>query len=85
MDGSPVSYPGGRMLEWWSSVREEVPQLGSGKFLTGVDLTCVRSVVRPLMPPYLRQTDFPRWVDHVDGPVVRGHDDVVTKSTSAIS
>ncbi|RZS27665.1 hypothetical protein BHM03_00061184 [Ensete ventricosum] len=22
MDWSPVSYPGGRLLEWWSSVRE---------------------------------------------------------------
>ncbi|RWW35625.1 hypothetical protein BHE74_00059424 [Ensete ventricosum] len=30
MDGSPVSYPGGRLLEWWSSGREEAPQLGSG-------------------------------------------------------
>ncbi|RWW77310.1 hypothetical protein BHE74_00014545 [Ensete ventricosum] len=30
MDGSPVSYPRGRLLEWWSSGREEVPQLGSG-------------------------------------------------------
>ncbi|RWW49538.1 hypothetical protein BHE74_00044280 [Ensete ventricosum] len=29
MDGSPVSYPGGRLLEWWSSGREEAPQLGS--------------------------------------------------------
>ncbi|RWW56688.1 hypothetical protein BHE74_00036577 [Ensete ventricosum] len=30
MDGSPVSYLGGRLLEWWSSGREETPQLGSG-------------------------------------------------------
>ncbi|RZR94545.1 hypothetical protein BHM03_00023241 [Ensete ventricosum] len=30
MDGSPVSYPGGRLLEWWSSGREEAPQLGLG-------------------------------------------------------
>ncbi|RRT48656.1 hypothetical protein B296_00037160 [Ensete ventricosum] len=29
MDGSPVSYPGGRLLEWWSSGRKEAPQLGS--------------------------------------------------------
>ncbi|RRT43361.1 hypothetical protein B296_00056480 [Ensete ventricosum] len=30
MDGSLVSYLGGRLLEWWSSVREEALQLGSG-------------------------------------------------------
>ncbi|RWV86644.1 hypothetical protein GW17_00051437 [Ensete ventricosum] len=30
MDGSPMSYPGGRLLEWWSLGREEVPQLGPG-------------------------------------------------------
>ncbi|RZS03531.1 hypothetical protein BHM03_00033722 [Ensete ventricosum] len=30
MDGSPVSDPGSRLLEWWSSGREEAPQLGSG-------------------------------------------------------
>ncbi|RRT51315.1 hypothetical protein B296_00033095 [Ensete ventricosum] len=29
MDGSPVSYPGSRLLEWWSSGRAEVFQLGS--------------------------------------------------------
>ncbi|RWW24204.1 hypothetical protein GW17_00011528 [Ensete ventricosum] len=37
----------------------------------GVDLTCVRSTVRSLAPPYLRPTSFPRRVSHVDGPVVR--------------
>ncbi|RWW38310.1 hypothetical protein BHE74_00056471 [Ensete ventricosum] len=39
----------------------------------GVNLTCVRStvrlVVRPLAPPSLRPTSFPRRVDHVGGPV----------------
>ncbi|RRT67714.1 hypothetical protein B296_00017275 [Ensete ventricosum] len=29
MDGAPVSYPRGRLLEWWSSGREEAPLLGS--------------------------------------------------------
>ncbi|RRT36321.1 hypothetical protein B296_00042035 [Ensete ventricosum] len=37
------------------------------------------------MLPYLHPTDCPRWVGHVGGPVVRGHEDVATRSTSAIS
>ncbi|RWW02297.1 hypothetical protein GW17_00034632 [Ensete ventricosum] len=83
IDRSPMSYPGGRLLEWWSSDRVEAPQLGSD--VRSVDLTCVRSAVRPLMPPYLHPTDCPRWVGHVGGPVVRGHEDVATRSTSVIS
>ncbi|RRT39827.1 hypothetical protein B296_00024525 [Ensete ventricosum] len=51
----------------------------------GVDLTCVRSVVRPLAPPYLCPTSFPHRVDHVDGPVVRGREDVVAMSSFALS
>ncbi|RWW50646.1 hypothetical protein BHE74_00043076, partial [Ensete ventricosum] len=50
----------------------------------GVDFTCARSTVRPLTPPYLRQTDFPHRVNHVDGPIVRGREDVTAISTSAI-
>ncbi|RRT62182.1 hypothetical protein B296_00005149 [Ensete ventricosum] len=50
-----------------------------------VDLTCVRSAVGPLTPPYLRLTGFPRRVGHVSGSVVRGREDVATRSTSAIS
>ncbi|RWW39273.1 hypothetical protein BHE74_00055418 [Ensete ventricosum] len=42
----------------------------------GVDLNCARLAVRPLTPPYLRQTDFPRRVGHVGGPVVQGREDV---------
>ncbi|RWV76816.1 hypothetical protein GW17_00062460 [Ensete ventricosum] len=54
-DGSPVSYPGGRLLEWWSSGREEAPQLGSdaisckevgsGKFPMSLYSECCRSFV----------------------------------------
>ncbi|RWW56287.1 hypothetical protein BHE74_00037011 [Ensete ventricosum] len=51
----------------------------------GVGLTCVRSTARPLVPPYLRPTSFPRRVDHVDGPVVRGSEDVAARSSYAIS
>ncbi|RZR73228.1 hypothetical protein BHM03_00021691, partial [Ensete ventricosum] len=46
----------------------------------GVDLTCVRSIVRPLAPPYWRPTSFSRRVSHVGGPVVRGLADVAAKS-----
>ncbi|RWV86351.1 hypothetical protein GW17_00051772 [Ensete ventricosum] len=47
----------------------------------GFDLTCARSVVRPLAPPYLHPTSFPRRVGHVDGPVVRGREDVMANSS----
>ncbi|RZS27717.1 hypothetical protein BHM03_00061239 [Ensete ventricosum] len=65
----------------------------------GVDLTCVRSVVRPLGirpylcqvgrtvagTPYVHPTSFPRRVGHVGGPVVRGREDVAARSSFAIS
>ncbi|RWV76948.1 hypothetical protein GW17_00062298 [Ensete ventricosum] len=51
----------------------------------GVDLTCVRSVVRPLAPPYLRPTCFPHRVGHVGRPVVRGRKDVAARSSFALS
>ncbi|RRT52688.1 hypothetical protein B296_00022803 [Ensete ventricosum] len=51
----------------------------------GFGLTRARSAARPLAPPYLRPTNFPRRVGHVDGPVVRKSDDVATKSSCAIS
>ncbi|RWW80643.1 hypothetical protein BHE74_00011005 [Ensete ventricosum] len=65
----------------------------------GVDLTHVRSAVRPLgCRPYLCQvgrmtagapilasTSFPRRVGHVDGPVVRGRKNVTIMSSFAIS
>ncbi|RRT50452.1 hypothetical protein B296_00046551 [Ensete ventricosum] len=41
----------------------------------GVDLTCVRPTVRSLAPPYLCPASFPRRVDHVGGPIVRGRAD----------
>ncbi|RWW16452.1 hypothetical protein GW17_00019668 [Ensete ventricosum] len=69
---------------WSGGVWFEGRRLSSGR-VRGVDLTCVRSAVRPLTPPYLLQTDFPRRVGHVGGLVVRGHDDVATRSTSTIS
>ncbi|RWW14273.1 hypothetical protein GW17_00021970 [Ensete ventricosum] len=50
-----------------------VGHASSGK---GVGLTCARPVVRPLAPPYLRPANFPRRIDHVDGPVVRGRADL---------
>ncbi|RWW35484.1 hypothetical protein BHE74_00059582 [Ensete ventricosum] len=31
MDGSPVSYPGSRLLEWWSSGRASAPARRSGR------------------------------------------------------
>ncbi|RZR74519.1 hypothetical protein BHM03_00037869 [Ensete ventricosum] len=49
----------------------------------GFDLTW--SAARPLAPPYLRPTSFPRWFDHVGGPVVRRSDDVTTMSLCVIS
>ncbi|RRT64031.1 hypothetical protein B296_00027060 [Ensete ventricosum] len=67
------------------SIADSCKKVGSGRFPTGVDLTCVRSTVRPLMPPYLRQTGFPRRVGHIGGPVARGREDVAARSTSAIS
>ncbi|RZR81034.1 hypothetical protein BHM03_00007181 [Ensete ventricosum] len=86
---------GSRLLEWWSLGQAEVFQLGSavdsykkvgsGRFLTGVDLTCVRLVVRPLTPPYLHPTGYPCRVGHVSGPIVQGREDVAARSTSAIS
>ncbi|RZR86395.1 hypothetical protein BHM03_00013582, partial [Ensete ventricosum] len=65
----------------------------------GVGLTCVRSAVRslgirpylcqvgarPLAPPYLRPTSFPRRVGHVGGPVVRGSEDVAARLSCVIS
>ncbi|RRT34685.1 hypothetical protein B296_00036460 [Ensete ventricosum] len=51
----------------------------------GFGLTCARSVVRPLAPPYLRPTSFLRRVSHVGGPVVQGREDVVARSSFAIS
>ncbi|RWW63996.1 hypothetical protein BHE74_00028791 [Ensete ventricosum] len=59
---------------WSGGVWFEGRRLSSGR-VRGVNLTCVRSAVRPLTPPYLLQTDFPRRVGHVDELVVRGHDD----------
>ncbi|RWW30117.1 hypothetical protein GW17_00005316 [Ensete ventricosum] len=59
--------------------------LAVGHVVEGVGLTCVRSAVRPLAPPYLRPASFPRRVDHVDRPVVRGQTDVATGSPSAVS
>ncbi|RWW82222.1 hypothetical protein BHE74_00009324 [Ensete ventricosum] len=51
----------------------------------GFGLTCARSTARPLAPPYLRPTIFPRRIDHVGGPVVLGGDDVTTRSSCVIS
>ncbi|RRT41059.1 hypothetical protein B296_00042460 [Ensete ventricosum] len=42
----------------------------------GFGLTCARSAAGPLAPPYMHPTSFPRRIDHVSGPVVRGSDDV---------
>ncbi|RWW53493.1 hypothetical protein BHE74_00040025, partial [Ensete ventricosum] len=54
-----------------------LPVSGQSYNCWGIGLTCVRPAVRPLTPSYLRPTGLPCWVDHVDGPVVRGSDDVV--------
>ncbi|RWW55652.1 hypothetical protein BHE74_00037693 [Ensete ventricosum] len=51
----------------------------------GFGLTYARSAVRPLAPPYLRPTSFPRRVDHVGGPVVRGREDMAGRSSFALS
>ncbi|RRT68799.1 hypothetical protein B296_00032179 [Ensete ventricosum] len=51
----------------------------------GFGLTYARSVARPLAPPYLHPTNFPRRVGHVGGPVVRRSNDVVARSSCAIS
>ncbi|RWW60448.1 hypothetical protein BHE74_00032545 [Ensete ventricosum] len=51
----------------------------------GVDLTCVRSVVRPLTPHTCVRPASPCRVGHIGGPVVRGREDVAARSTSAIS
>ncbi|RRT53697.1 hypothetical protein B296_00027879 [Ensete ventricosum] len=51
----------------------------------GFGLTCAKSATRPLAPPYLRPTSFPRWVGHVGGPFVRRSDDVVARSLCVIS
>ncbi|RWW18613.1 hypothetical protein GW17_00017389 [Ensete ventricosum] len=51
----------------------------------GFGLTCVKSATRPLAPPYLRPTSFPRRVGHVGGPVIRGSEDVAARSSCAIS
>ncbi|RWW13050.1 hypothetical protein GW17_00023253 [Ensete ventricosum] len=51
----------------------------------GFGLTCARSAARLLAPSYLRPTSFLRWVDHVDGPVVRRSDDVASRSLCVIS
>ncbi|RWW56584.1 hypothetical protein BHE74_00036689 [Ensete ventricosum] len=51
----------------------------------GFGLTCARSAVRPPAPPYLRPTSFPHRVGHIGGPVVRGREDVVARSSFAIS
>ncbi|RRT34216.1 hypothetical protein B296_00056341 [Ensete ventricosum] len=50
-----------------------------------VNLTYVRSVVRPLAPPFLRLTSFPHRVGHVGRPVVRGREDVAARSSFALS
>ncbi|RWV82041.1 hypothetical protein GW17_00056491, partial [Ensete ventricosum] len=50
----------------------------------GVDLTCVRSVVRPLAPPYLHPANFPRRVGHVGGPIVRGREDLLARGGSRL-
>ncbi|RWV84675.1 hypothetical protein GW17_00053591 [Ensete ventricosum] len=50
----------------------------------GVDLTCVRSAVRPLAPP-VYPTGYLRRVGHVGGPAVRGCDDLATRSAFVIS
>ncbi|RWW85563.1 hypothetical protein BHE74_00005741 [Ensete ventricosum] len=59
--------------------------VGHVSTVEGVGLTCVRSAVRPLAPPYLRPASFPRRVGHVDGPIVRGRTDVATGSPSVVS
>ncbi|RWV96564.1 hypothetical protein GW17_00040712 [Ensete ventricosum] len=50
----------------------------------GVDLTCVRSAVRPLAPP-VYPTGYLRQVGHVGGPAVRGCDDLAARSAFVIS
>ncbi|RZR85969.1 hypothetical protein BHM03_00013056 [Ensete ventricosum] len=54
-----------------TSTMPAVLAVGHASAGKGVGLTCVRPVVRPLAPPYLRPASFPRRVDHVGGPVVR--------------
>ncbi|RWW69214.1 hypothetical protein BHE74_00023204 [Ensete ventricosum] len=73
-------------------VRSVVRPLGIG--LTSARLA-VRSLgIRPYLcqvgrtttgAPYLRPTSFPRWVGHIDEPVVRRSDDVAAKSLCVIS
>ncbi|RWW44500.1 hypothetical protein BHE74_00049732 [Ensete ventricosum] len=68
-----------------TSTMSVVLAVGHASTGKGVGLTCVRPVVRPVAPPYLRPASFPRWVGHVGGPVVRGRADVAVGSPSAIS
>ncbi|RRT34631.1 hypothetical protein B296_00046986 [Ensete ventricosum] len=49
----------------------------------GADLTCVRSAVRPLVPP-VYPADYLRRVDHVGGSAVRGCDDLTATSKSVV-
>ncbi|RRT81644.1 hypothetical protein B296_00008825 [Ensete ventricosum] len=66
MNGSPVSYPGSRLLEWWSSGREEAPQLrsgtgsckevGSGAFIVSV---VGHSYLVTLLPLWLTMPSYP--------------------------
>ncbi|RZS14376.1 hypothetical protein BHM03_00046057 [Ensete ventricosum] len=99
------SYPVAGVGCWSGGVRVRRRHLRSGRepapakrSCRGVDLTYVRSDVRPLgIRPYLCQvgcmtagaptlaSSFPRRVDHVDGPVVRGRENVTTNSSFAIS
>ncbi|RWW20217.1 hypothetical protein GW17_00015674 [Ensete ventricosum] len=53
-------------------------EVGARSDVGSVDLTCVRSAVRPLALPVCL-AGYLRWVDHVGGPAVRGCDDLAAR------
>ncbi|RZS25604.1 hypothetical protein BHM03_00058827 [Ensete ventricosum] len=74
MSGDSELGLGGRLLEWWSPGQEEVLKFGS----TADSCKKVRSAVRPLAPP-IHPVGCLRRVSHVDGPTVRGCDELTTR------
>ncbi|RWW32556.1 hypothetical protein GW17_00002745, partial [Ensete ventricosum] len=100
MGGDPELGLGGRLLEWWSSDREEILQLGSaadlctkvgsgtGAFIvSAVDHSYLITLLLlwPTISSYPSATLAILAVGHVGGPAVRGYDDVAARSAFVIS
>ncbi|RZR93834.1 hypothetical protein BHM03_00022412 [Ensete ventricosum] len=80
MSGDSELDLGGRLLEWWSPGEEGVLQFGSAA--DSCEKVGSGRLYVHWRPPYFRLASCLRRVGHVDGPAVRGYDNVTARQNT---